>query len=108
MASITIRKLDSKTKQWLRIRAAKNGNSMEEEARLLFDESQSNESAPNSGPKSDNAKKPNIVPASVTAPIPSPIAKTNIAPDDSSAIQEGGILAGKQILLIISGGIAAY
>ena len=50
LASITIRKLDSKTKQWLRIRAAKNGNSMEEEARLLFDELQSNESALNSRP----------------------------------------------------------
>ena len=36
MASITIRNLDEKAKQALRERAAKNGRSMEEEARLLL------------------------------------------------------------------------
>jgi plasmid stability protein len=36
MASITIRKLDEKTKTRLRIRAAKHGRSMEEEARTLL------------------------------------------------------------------------
>jgi plasmid stability protein len=36
VASITIRKLDEKTKARLRIRAARNGRSMEEEARTLL------------------------------------------------------------------------
>lgn len=36
MASITIRKLDEQTKAKLRIRAARHGRSMEEEARTLL------------------------------------------------------------------------
>ena len=36
MASITIRKLDERTKARLRVRAAQHGRSMEEEARTLL------------------------------------------------------------------------
>lgn len=36
MASITIRKLPEKTKKRLRVRAAQNGRSMEEEARQIL------------------------------------------------------------------------
>jgi plasmid stability protein len=36
MASITIRKLDEQTKARLRVRAARHGRSMEEEARTLL------------------------------------------------------------------------
>lgn len=36
MATVTIRKLDEKTKTQLRVRAARNGRSMEEEARTLL------------------------------------------------------------------------
>jgi plasmid stability protein len=36
MASLTIRKLDEKTKLRLRVRAARHGRSMEEEARRLL------------------------------------------------------------------------
>jgi plasmid stability protein len=36
MASITIRNLDERTKARLRVRAARNGRSMEEEARRLL------------------------------------------------------------------------
>jgi plasmid stability protein len=36
MASITIRRLEEKTKQRLRVRAARNGRSMEEEARQIL------------------------------------------------------------------------
>lgn len=36
MASITIRKLDDEVKRRLRLRAAENGHSMEEEARLIL------------------------------------------------------------------------
>ena len=38
MASITIRKLDDSVKAKLRVRAAENGRSMEEEARTLLEE----------------------------------------------------------------------
>jgi plasmid stability protein len=37
MASITIRKLDDRVKEALRVRAARNGRSMEEEARTLIE-----------------------------------------------------------------------
>ncbi|MFN4102179.1 MAG: FitA-like ribbon-helix-helix domain-containing protein, partial [Pararhodobacter sp.] len=37
MASITIRKLDDRVKEALRLRAARNGRSMEEEARELLE-----------------------------------------------------------------------
>ncbi|WP_024899222.1 MULTISPECIES: bifunctional phosphopantothenoylcysteine decarboxylase/phosphopantothenate--cysteine ligase CoaBC [Brucella] len=72
MASITIRNLDDAAKERLRIRAAQNGRSMEEEARLLLG-------------GLEEAK-----PQATASP---PVA---------------GLLQGKHILLIISGGIAAY
>ncbi len=72
MASITIRNLDDAAKERLRVRAAQNGRSMEEEARLLLG-------------GLEEAK-----PQATASP---PVA---------------GLLQGKRILLIISGGIAAY
>lgn len=36
MATITVRKLDERTKARLRVRAARHGRSMEEEARILL------------------------------------------------------------------------
>jgi antitoxin FitA len=39
MASITIRNIDDRVKQGLRLRAARNGRSMEEEARLSLERS---------------------------------------------------------------------
>ncbi|MBB4095042.1 bifunctional phosphopantothenoylcysteine decarboxylase/phosphopantothenate--cysteine ligase CoaBC [Brucella pecoris] len=72
MASITIRNLDDAAKERLRIRAAQNGRSMEEEARLL-------------------------------------LAGLNEAPQATTVSSGAGAsLAGKRILLIIGGGIAAY
>jgi plasmid stability protein len=46
VASITIRNLDEKTKARLRIRAARHGRSMEEEARRLLRAALSEETAP--------------------------------------------------------------
>jgi phosphopantothenoylcysteine decarboxylase/phosphopantothenate--cysteine ligase len=78
MASITIRNLDEAAKQALRERAARNGRSMEEEARLLLGASV--ESAP-------------AIPESVeTASVP----------------VAGFPGAGRRVLLVIAGGIAAY
>ncbi len=46
MASITIRKLDDEVKARLRIRAAENGRSMEEEARTILREAVGPEAPP--------------------------------------------------------------
>ena len=46
MATITIRKLDELTKRRLRVRAARHGRSMEEEARTLLRAALSEEDAP--------------------------------------------------------------
>ena len=46
MASITIRKLDDEVKTRLRIRAAGNGRSMEEEARLILREAVNRKTGP--------------------------------------------------------------
>lgn len=46
MASITIRKLDDDVKARLRVRAAVNGRSMEEEARLILREAVGEEPEP--------------------------------------------------------------
>jgi len=46
MASLTIRDLDARTKQRLRVRAARRQHSMEEEARIILREAVANEDAP--------------------------------------------------------------
>lgn len=80
MASITIRNLDEATKQALRERAARNGRSMEEEVRHLL-------------------RDATVAPAA--GPQPSPAEPSVPALSD-------GRLAGKRVLLVITGGIAAY
>ncbi len=49
MASITIRNLDDDVKTKLRMQAAENGRSMEEEARLILAEAVAREAAPAKG-----------------------------------------------------------
>ncbi|MCY0149501.1 bifunctional phosphopantothenoylcysteine decarboxylase/phosphopantothenate--cysteine ligase CoaBC [Hoeflea sp. G2-23] len=83
MASLTIRNLDESAKQMLRERAARNGRSMEEEMRSIL-------AGLEAGPDT-------LASGSRTAPVP-------LAPSAA----ERQTLAGKRILLIISGGIAAY
>jgi phosphopantothenoylcysteine decarboxylase/phosphopantothenate--cysteine ligase len=92
MASITIRQLDDDLKQRLRLRAARHGRSMEDEARTILREAATREeggteaglrarqSAHGTSAASEPARAPAIAPPIVT----------------------------KQVLLIISGGIAAY
>jgi antitoxin FitA len=46
MASITIRRLEDSTKRKLRVRASRNGRSMEEEARQILKGALSEKSAP--------------------------------------------------------------
>jgi len=82
MASLTIRNLDEAAKQALRERAARNGRSMEEEMRFIL-------------AGLDAAQE-------TAAPLP---ATATAAPVSGTASRS---LKGKRILLIISGGIAAY
>lgn len=83
MASITIRNLDETTKQALREQAAKNGRSMEEEARLLL----------------GGAKMPNTLVSVSNSP-----ALRQALGEEINKLN----LKDKRILLIIGGGIAAY
>lgn len=93
MASITIRNLDEDAKQALRERAAKNGHSMEEEARLLLSAKQK---------RTSTSKPLQSISANNTS------AKTDTALPKIAEEFEGFPAAGKTIVLIITGGIAAY
>jgi phosphopantothenoylcysteine decarboxylase/phosphopantothenate--cysteine ligase len=95
MASLTIRQLDDAIKQRLRLRAANNGRSMEDEARHLL------------ALHLEAAQSP---PASRAEPItagagPRPPA---LAAAAHGAAPAAGTMAGRRILLVIGGGIAAY
>ena len=83
MASLTIRKLDDAIKAELRLRAARNGRSVEDEVRVILREASQN--------------RPGF------AATPSQAAK--IAQDEPHRVVSAGQL---RITLIIGGGIAAY
>ena len=78
MASLTVRQLDEKLKKQLRLRAAKNGRSVEDEVRTIL--------------RSAAADTDTFVPA------PSAKGKT----------ERGAATDARRVLLIIGGGIAAY
>ena len=98
MATLTIRNLDDKTKQALRIRAARNGHSMEEEARTLLGQG----TRPGEVVAIDAASDA----ASDVASDGNSQSKVNIA--GQAAFDPDFAGSGKNVLLIISGGIAAY
>jgi phosphopantothenoylcysteine decarboxylase / phosphopantothenate---cysteine ligase len=80
MASLTIRKLDDAIRDELRLRAARNGRSVEDEVRVILREASQQHPAP-------------------TAP----------APQTAGAAPAGSIATGQpRVTLIIGGGIAAY
>lgn len=82
MASLTVRQLDDRLKTLLRLRAAKNGRSVEEEIRTIL-----RGAAEDSGLEAlDRIEPPNPLPANRADPPPGT----------------------KRVLLIIGGGIAAY
>src|SRR5262245_2298330 len=92
MASITIRQLDDKLKQRLRLRAARHGRSMEDEARTILREAAAREDdgTPVSVPAGETARGGRAATEPAHAPRIAPAA------------------GARQILLIIGGGIAAY
>jgi phosphopantothenoylcysteine decarboxylase / phosphopantothenate---cysteine ligase len=85
MASLTIRKLDEALKAQLRLRAAKNGRSMEEEIRLILAGAGDGGSAAAQAPADEQGPEPKPT-AAAAADAPQP----------------------RRALLIIAGGIAAY
>ncbi|MEM9332721.1 MAG: bifunctional phosphopantothenoylcysteine decarboxylase/phosphopantothenate--cysteine ligase CoaBC [Pseudomonadota bacterium] len=93
MASITIRNLDEKTKQALREHAARNGRSMEEEARILLGSLTVTNLVANA---QINPSVETLDPLAVSQQI-------EVLPDATLTAVKG-----KRILLIIGGGIAAY
>jgi phosphopantothenoylcysteine decarboxylase/phosphopantothenate--cysteine ligase len=84
MASLTVRQLDEALKQQLRLRAARNGRSMEDEVRTIL-----KSAAEETGGEAP-VQPPSVREASGRTPAPA--AKADV----------------RQILLIIGGGIAAY
>jgi phosphopantothenoylcysteine decarboxylase / phosphopantothenate---cysteine ligase len=89
MASITIRRLDEEAKRRLRLRAARHGRSMEDEARIIL-----------SGASAGDEISAH--PVRTHAPPPKPAAQPPLAHDAHPGPE------GKRVLLIIGGGIAAY
>jgi phosphopantothenoylcysteine decarboxylase / phosphopantothenate---cysteine ligase len=93
MASITVRQLDDDLKLRLRLRAAKNGRSMEEEARVILGDAAAPAGA--FGDKTDTTDRQDTTSAG-TAVVEQPDPRRVPAAD------------AKRVLLIIGGGIAAY
>src|SRR5262245_6517350 len=85
MASLTVRQLDDRLKALLRLRAARNGRSMEDEVRTIL-RLAAEDPAPDAGPP----------------PAPSPAAEPVRRPAPAAEP------ATQRVLLVIGGGIAAY
>ena len=85
MASLTIRKLDDAIRDELRLRAARNGRSVEDEVRVILREASQNRSS----------FAASVSGAAATAAGAHPV------PSAAAAVE-------RRVTLIISGGIAAY
>jgi phosphopantothenoylcysteine decarboxylase/phosphopantothenate--cysteine ligase len=90
MASLTIRGLEDALKKRLRVRAARHGRSMEDEARTILRQAAGEESKP-SAPVRQASLPARHEAAEIVQPAPA-----------------GSTLASRRLLLIIGGGIAAY
>ena len=96
MASITIRRLDEAAKRRLRLRAARHGRSMEDEARIILSSAAAADGA--LGPSTQQAPPDSV-------PRPSPLPRE----DHSAGVREDrSARADSRVLLIVGGGIAAY
>jgi phosphopantothenoylcysteine decarboxylase / phosphopantothenate---cysteine ligase len=97
MASVTIRNLEGDAKQKLRERAARHGNSMEEELRMII------RSVISDDPASTAPRSENLYDSIRSLVDPHGSFELNLPHRSVPAAQDGN-----SILLIISGGIAAY
>ncbi|MCC6984594.1 MAG: bifunctional phosphopantothenoylcysteine decarboxylase/phosphopantothenate--cysteine ligase CoaBC [Bauldia sp.] len=99
MANLTIRQLDEETKRKLRLRAAANGRSMEDETRTILRELLSVDRSA-AGPR---APRPvGAAPAAMSGARPA------LASTPAALRRTVSGLAGASILLVIGGGVAAY
>jgi phosphopantothenoylcysteine decarboxylase/phosphopantothenate--cysteine ligase len=96
MASLTIRQLDERVKRRLRLRAARNGRSMEEEARHLLAQHLETGATPAAEPQQ-----------AIGAALDRPDAAASNGPAEGPS-RPAVSLAESRILLIMGGGIAAY
>src|SRR5215831_4694278 len=95
MASITIRQLDDALKRRLRLRAARNGRSMEDEARTILRDAAAIDGADH---RESQPEARGRAPSRSRVPTDRP----------ASAVPDANAIHTKRILLIIGGGIAAY
>src|SRR5580704_11769418 len=86
MASLTVRQLEDRLKQLLRLRGARHGRSMEDEVRVIL-----RQAAEEAGHEALDLINP-----------PNPPAQSSTRPAHSDVAGQ------KRVLLIIGGGIAAY
>jgi phosphopantothenoylcysteine decarboxylase / phosphopantothenate---cysteine ligase len=86
MASLTVRQLEDRLKQLLRLRAARHGRSMEDEVRVIL-----RQAAEETGREALDLIDP-----------PNPPAAPSVRPARAATVEQ------KRVLLIIGGGIAAY
>ena len=86
MASLTVRKLEEALKASLRLRAAQNGRSVEDEVRMILREATE-------------------APVAATAPLPPTAAKSTA---QSHRPRGGATTTLPRVTLIVGGGIAAY
>ena len=91
MASITIRRLDDDLKRRLRLRAARNGRSMEDEARTILHTAAGETVADISAGRR-----------------PRRVGRRDSAPEPASAATDASAPGTRRVLLIVGGGIAAY
>jgi phosphopantothenoylcysteine decarboxylase/phosphopantothenate--cysteine ligase len=96
MASITIRRLDEAAKRRLRLRAARHGRSMEDEARIIL----SSAATADAG----------LEPPARRAPAETVPGPRSLLREDHPAVvrEDRPARAGRRVLLIVGGGIAAY
>jgi phosphopantothenoylcysteine decarboxylase/phosphopantothenate--cysteine ligase len=95
MASITIRQLNDELKRCLRLRAARNGRSMEDEVRTILRDAAAIDRADPRTSKTETRVRDRATPR-VPAQVP------------AAAVPNACAVRTRRILLIVGGGIAAY
>src|ERR1700742_2957033 len=104
MASLTVRQLDDKLKRRLRLRAARNGRSMEDEVRTIL--RQASVQASHAASIGDDA--PKGARSALRAPRHHDAAVPLMSDNAPRVMSDNAQQDRSRVLLIIGGGIAAY
>jgi phosphopantothenoylcysteine decarboxylase/phosphopantothenate--cysteine ligase len=107
MASLTVRQLDDRLKKKLRLRAARNGRSVEEELRTILRAAAADGEAFGEFEAPDHAAPASVAPPArgAAAVSRSEPARNEAAPGEAA---HNEMPRGRRVLLVIGGGIAAY